>query len=72
MQNHRTVEINGVQRPITNSYRLRKAAPTREQRAALLVEAGCVHPRGEGRYFVESATERLEGVRGVGYSVDAN
>ena len=72
MQPKYTVEINGVQRPITNGYRLRKAAPTREERAALLVESGCVHPRGNGLYFVESATERLEGVRGVGYQVDAN
>ena len=66
-----TVPIGGKERSITNSYRLRKVAPTRLDRAELLVANGCVHPRGDNRYFVESATERLEGVRGVGYSVDA-
>ena len=65
-----TVQIGGKDRPITNQYRLRKAAPTRLDRAELLVASGCVHPRGEGLYFVESASERLEGVRGVGYSVN--
>ena len=65
-----TVQIGGKPRPITNQYRLRKAAPTRLDRAELLVASGCVHSRGEGLYFVESASERLEGVRGVGYSVD--
>ena len=65
-----TVQISGKERPITNQYRLRKAAPTRLDRAELLVASGCVHPRGEGLYFVESASERLEGVRGVGYSVN--
>ena len=67
-----TVTIGGKPRPITNQYRLRKVAPTREERARLLVAAGAVHPQGNGRYFVESATERLEGVRGVGYAVDVN
>ena len=70
MQKQYTVTIGGRQRPITNQYRLRKAAPTRLDRAELLVAAGAVHPRGDGTYFVESASERLEGVRGVGYSVD--
>ncbi len=65
-----TVQIGGKPRPITNQYRLRKAAPTRLDRAELLVASGCVHPRGNGLYFVESASERLEGVRGVGYSVN--
>ncbi len=65
-----TVQIGGKPRPITNQYRLRKAAPTRLDRAELLVASGCVHPRGDGLYFVESASERLEGVRGVGYSVN--
>ena len=66
-----SVTIGGKPRPITNGYRLRKAAPTRLDRAELLIAAGAVHPRGDGTYFVESASERLEGVRGVGYSVDA-
>ena len=64
------VQIGGKDPPITNQYRLRKAAPTRLDRAELLVASGCVHPRGDGLYFVESASERLEGVRGVGYSVN--
>ncbi len=57
--------------PITNGYRLRKAAPTRLERAELLVEAGAVRPQGDGHYFVESASARLEGRRGEGYHVDA-
>lgn len=73
-QSHSTRTVNLPRKgevPITNGYRFRKAAPTRLDRAELLVESGCVHPRGEGVYFVESATERLQGVRGIGYSVDA-
>ena len=57
--------------PITNGYRFRKAAPTRRERAELLVEAGAVKPMGNGHYFVESASARLEGRRGEGYPVDA-
>ncbi len=57
--------------PVTNGYRLRKAAPTRLERAELLVEAGAVRPQGDGHYFVESASARLEGRRGEGYHVDA-
>ena len=58
--------------PIISVYRLRRAAPTREDRGRLLVSAGAVHPRGGGRYFTESASERLQGVKGVGYLVDVN
>ena len=57
--------------PISNTYRFRKAAPTRLERAELLVEAGAVKPLGDGHYFVESASARLEGRPGEGYHVDA-
>lgn len=67
----RTVEIRGQQSPISNGYRLRKAAPARADRAALIVESGLVHPRGGGRYFVESVSECLKGIRGIGHLVDA-
>ena len=66
-----SVTIGGKERPITNGYRLRKAAPSRLDRAEPLVASGCVRPQGQQQYFVESASSRLEGVRGVGYHVDA-
>ena len=72
MQSKYSAPVNGKPQPITNSYRFYKAAPTREDRGHLLVTAGAVHPRGGGRYFIESASERLQGVKGVGYLVDVN
>lgn len=68
-----TVEIHGKPAPITNGYRLRKFAPTREERAEQLVANGLVHPTGElGEYFVESASAVFEGRRGEGYHVSTN
>ena len=45
-----TVTIRGEQVAISNSYRFRKAFPTREERARVLAEQGMVHRQSGGHY----------------------
>jgi hypothetical protein len=65
----KTVEIRGEDAPVTNGYRFRKSYRSRRERAEQLVANGCVHKQGDGVYFVESASARLQGIEGQGYHV---
>ncbi len=69
MQFDRTATIRGEQVPVTNTYRFRKAYPTREERAQVLVEQGMVHPQAGGHVWVESLSARLQGLSGQGHMV---
>ena len=69
MRIDRTVEIRGEQVPVTNTYRFRKAYPTREERAQVLVEQRMVHPQAGGHFWVESVSARFQGVSGQGHMV---
>ena len=77
MQLNTTVEILGKQEPIINGYRFRKAYPSREERARVLVEQGMVHPQDGGCYqgrfwghfWVESLSAHFQGQRGQGHMV---
>ncbi len=65
----RTATIRGEQVPVTNTYRFRKAYPSREERAQVLVEQGMVHPQAGGHVWVESLSARLQGLSGQGHMV---
>lgn len=66
----KTVTIRGEAAPITNGYRFKKAAPTREERGRLIADAGMVHPV-TGIFYVRSATGRLRGAPQTGHWVNA-
>ena len=69
MQLNCTVEIRGQQEPVNNAYRFRKAFPSREARAQVLVQEDMVHPQDANNYWVESVGAHFQGLSGQGHWV---
>lgn len=68
------VDLTLYGKPVTvrNLRELRKVAPTRTDRACILVESGLVHKTGPGLYFVGSLTWAISGKGEEGYEVDTH